>query len=97
MTAFFSCVRIYRASFGCENDRFRENKPKTLVFSPIRTQRRWCQLVLDEIRLGGSFQILGLRRGRDQQVFMPETKSMNVRYVGNTFIVFFSPETPEIA
>ena len=34
------CARIYRSSFGRENDRFRENKPKTLIFSPILTQRR---------------------------------------------------------
>jgi hypothetical protein len=42
-------ARIYRSSFGLENDRFRENKPKTLVFNRIRTQRRLSQLVLDEI------------------------------------------------
>jgi hypothetical protein len=56
-------ARIYRSSFGHENDRFRENKPNTLVFNPIRTQRRRSELVLDEIRLVGSFQILELRRG----------------------------------
>jgi hypothetical protein len=54
-------ARIYRPSFGHENDRFRENKPKTLVFNPISTQRRQPQLVLDEIIFVGSFQILGLR------------------------------------
>ncbi len=48
-------ARIYRASFGHENARFRENMPKTLVFNSIRTQRRRFQLVLDEIRLVGSF------------------------------------------
>jgi hypothetical protein len=53
-----SGARIYRPSFGHENDRFRENKLKTLIFNPIRTQRRWYQLVLDEFRIGGSFQIL---------------------------------------
>jgi hypothetical protein len=57
-------------SFGSENDRFHENKLKTLVFNPICIQRRWYQLVLAEIRLGVSFQILELRRGRDQQVFV---------------------------
>ncbi len=62
-------ARIYRSCFGRENDRFRENKLNTLIFNPIRTQRRWYQLVLDEIRIGGSFQIRGLRRGRDQLVF----------------------------
>ncbi len=30
-------------------------------------------------RIGGGFQILGLRRGRDQQVFMPRTQSINGR------------------
>ncbi len=63
-------ARIYRPSFGHENDRFRENKPKPLVFNLIRTQKRRSRLVFDEIKLGGSFQILGLRRGRDQLVFM---------------------------
>ncbi len=67
---YYNGARIYRASFGCENDRFRENKPNTLVFNSIRTQRRRLQLVLDEIKLGGGFQILGLRRVRDQLVFM---------------------------
>jgi hypothetical protein len=67
-----ACARIYRSSFGHENDRFRENKAKTLVFNPIRTQRRRFPLVLDEIRLVGSFQILELRRGWDQHVFMPK-------------------------
>ncbi len=66
-----ACVRIYRPSFGHENDRFPENKLKTLIFNPIRTQRHWYQLVLDKIRRGGIFQILGLRRGRDQLVFTP--------------------------
>ncbi len=42
--------RIYRPSFGHENDRFRENKSKMPIFNPIRTQRRWYQLILDEIR-----------------------------------------------
>jgi hypothetical protein len=42
--------RIYRPSFGHENDRIRENMPKTLVFNPILTQRRYFQLVLDKIR-----------------------------------------------
>jgi hypothetical protein len=36
-------------SFGHENDRFRENKSKMLVFNPIRTQRPRSLLVLDEI------------------------------------------------
>ena len=54
---------IHRLCFGHENARFRENMPKTLVFKSIRTQRRRFQLVLDEIRLVGSFQILELRRG----------------------------------
>jgi hypothetical protein len=67
-------ARIYRSSFGCENDHFHGNKPKTLLLDRIRTQRRRCQLVLDEIRLGGSFQILELRRGRDQLVFMPKER-----------------------
>jgi hypothetical protein len=31
-------ARIYRASFGRENDRFRENKPNTLVFNSIRAR-----------------------------------------------------------
>jgi hypothetical protein len=48
---------------------FMKTSRKTLIFNPIRTQRCWYQLVLDEIRLGGSFQIRELRRGRDQQVF----------------------------
>ena len=60
---FLTGARIYRSSFGHENDRFRENKPKTLVFNPIRTQRPWSYLVLNEIRLGGGIQILELRRG----------------------------------
>ncbi len=68
------CARIYRPSFGHENDRFRENKAKTLVFNPICTQRRRFPLVLDEIRLMGSFQIQELRRGRDQQVFLPKER-----------------------
>jgi hypothetical protein len=67
-------ARIYRCSFGRENDRFPENKPEMLVFNLIRTQRRLSQLVLDEIRPAGSFLILGLRRGRDQLVFMPEER-----------------------
>ena len=49
-------ARIYRSSFGRENDRIRENMPKTLVFNPILTQRRWFQLVLDEIRFGVVFK-----------------------------------------
>ncbi len=57
---------------GREIDRFRENKPKTLLFNPIRTQRRRYQLVLNDI--GRCFQILGLRRGRDQLVFMLKGK-----------------------
>jgi hypothetical protein len=65
-----SGARIYRSCFGRENDRFRENKPNTLVFNPMRTQRRRSLLVLDKIRVRGSFQILELRRGRDQLVFM---------------------------
>jgi hypothetical protein len=69
-----TCARIYRPSFEHENDRFGEKQLKTLVFNPIRTQRRWYQLVLDEIRLGGSFQILELRRGRDQHVFLPNER-----------------------
>jgi hypothetical protein len=69
-----SSARIYRSSFERENDRFRENKPKPLVFNLIRTQKRQSRLVLDEIKLGGGFQILGLRRGRDQLVFMPKER-----------------------
>ena len=65
-----SSARIYRSSFGRENDRFHENMPKPLVFNLIRTQKRRSRLVLDEIKLGGGFQILGLRRVRDQLVFM---------------------------
>ena len=68
------CARIYRSSFGRENDRFRENKPKPLIFNLIRTQKRRSWLVLDEIKLGGGFQILGLRRGRDQLVLMPKER-----------------------
>jgi hypothetical protein len=34
-----TCARIYRSSFGCENDRFHGKKPKTLVLDRIRTQR----------------------------------------------------------
>ncbi len=71
---FMCCARIYRPSFGHENARFHENMPKTLVFNSIRTQRRRFQLVLDEIQLGGSFQILELRRGRDQHVFLPKER-----------------------
>ena len=67
-------ARIYRSNFGRENDRFRENKPKPLVFNLIRTQKRRSRLVLDEIKLGGGFQILGLRRGGDQLVFMPKER-----------------------
>ncbi len=73
-----SSARIYRPSFGHENARFRENMRKTLVFKSIRTHRRRFQLVLDEIRLGGSFQILGLRRVRDQLVFVHRTKQSQV-------------------
>ncbi len=65
-------ARIYRPSFGHENASFRENMPKMLVFIPIRAQRRRYRLVLEEIRLEGGFQILELRRGRDQLVFMPK-------------------------
>ena len=68
------CTRIYRSSFGRENDRFHENMPKPLVFNLIRTQKRRSRLVLDEIKLGGGFQILGLRRGRDQLVFIPKER-----------------------
>jgi hypothetical protein len=60
--------------FGHENARFRENMPKTLVFNSIHNQRRRFQHVLDEIRLAGSFLILGLRRGRAQLVFMTEER-----------------------
>ena len=67
-------ARIYRSSFGRENDRFHENMPKPLVFNLIRTQKRRSRLVLDEIILGGGFQIRGLRRGRDQLVFMPKER-----------------------
>jgi hypothetical protein len=67
-------ARLYRSSFGRENDRFHENKPKPLVFNLIRTQKRRSRLVLDEIKLGGGFQILGLRRGGDQLVFMPKER-----------------------
>ncbi len=35
-----TCARIYRARFGHENARFRENMPKTLIFNPIRTHAR---------------------------------------------------------
>jgi hypothetical protein len=45
-----------------------------LVFIRIRAQRRRYRLVLEEIRLEGGFPILGLRRGRDQLVFMPEER-----------------------
>ncbi len=76
-------ARIYRPSFGHENARFRENMRKTLVFNSIRTQRRRFQLVLDEIRLGGSFQILGLRRVRDQLVFMHRTKQSRRSFLKN--------------
>ncbi len=65
-------ARIYRPSFGHENACFRENMPKMLVFIPIRAQKHRYRLVLEEIRLEGGFQILELRRGRDQLVFMPE-------------------------
>jgi hypothetical protein len=51
---------------------FAKKMPKTLVFNSVRTRR--FQLVLDEIRAAGSFLILGLRRGRDQLVFMPEER-----------------------
>jgi hypothetical protein len=44
-------------------------------------------------RCGGSFQIQGLRRTRDQLVFMSKTKSINGGYVRNSFIMLFSPET----
>ncbi len=70
----FSSARIYRPSFENENDRFGEKQLKTIVFNPIRTQRRWYQLVSDEIRLGASFQILELRRVRDQHVFLPNER-----------------------
>jgi hypothetical protein len=74
------CARIYRSSFGRENDHICENKPKTIGFNPVRTQRRRSQLVLDEIRSGGSFQILELRRGRDQVVFMGVVSLYNKRF-----------------
>ncbi len=67
-------ARIYRSSFGRENDRFHENMPKPLVFNLIRTQKRRSRLILDEIKLGGGFQILGLRRGGDQLVFIPKER-----------------------
>jgi hypothetical protein len=70
----YNSARIYRPSFGHENGRFHEHRPKTLVFNSIRTQRRRFLLVLDEIRFGGSFRILGLRRGRDQLVFIPKER-----------------------
>ena len=42
--------------------------------SPILAQRRRYRLVLEEIILEGGFQILELRRGRDQLVFMAEER-----------------------
>jgi hypothetical protein len=64
-------ARIYRPSFGHENARFAKTRPKRLFsIQSIRTQRCWLQLVSDEIRFAGSFQILEPRRGRDQLVFM---------------------------
>ena len=66
-------ARIYRSSFGRENDRFRENKQTMVVFSPIFAQRRRYRLVLEEIILGGGFQILELRRGRDPLFSCPKS------------------------
>jgi len=71
---FLPSARIYRPWFGHENQHFREKQPKTLSFIPIRGQRRRYQHVLVEIRWGGSFQMLGLRRGRDQLVLMPKER-----------------------
>jgi hypothetical protein len=86
-------ARIYRPSFGHENARFRENMPKTLVFNSIRTQRRRFQLVLDEIDLG-SFQIRGLRRGRDQQVFtkLPPPPPPTATSRSSQLLLFTSPD-----
>jgi hypothetical protein len=39
-------ARIYRACFGPENQRFRKNQPKMLIFNPNLAQRRYFQLVL---------------------------------------------------
>jgi hypothetical protein len=41
-----SSAPMQRPSFGHENQRFRENQPKTLVFIPNLAQRRHFQLVL---------------------------------------------------
>ncbi len=68
------CAQIYRSSSGREYDRSRENKPQPLVFNLISTQKRQSRLVLDEIKLSDGFQILGLRRGGDQLVFMPKER-----------------------
>ncbi len=38
----------------------------------FRAQRQRDRLVLEEISLEGGFPIMGLRRGRDHLVYMPE-------------------------
>jgi hypothetical protein len=52
-----------------------------LIFIPIRAQRRQYQHVLDEIRLGGSFQMLELRRVRDQLVFIPKERPYLLAFI----------------
>jgi hypothetical protein len=40
---------MQRPSFRHENQHFRENQAKTIVFIPNLAQRHWYQLVLEEI------------------------------------------------
>jgi hypothetical protein len=47
------CARLQRPSFGHENQRFHENKPKTLIFIP-RDKLWW------------SFSNIGLRRSKEE-------------------------------
>jgi hypothetical protein len=39
-------ARMQRPSFGHENQRFRENQPKTIIFIPNHAQRPYFQRVL---------------------------------------------------
>jgi hypothetical protein len=71
-----SLIRVYllAETFVFRNEHFQlVFKLKTTLLK-IRAQRRRYQHDLVEIRWGGGFQILGLRRGRDQLVLMPKER-----------------------
>jgi hypothetical protein len=68
------------------------------VFAKTSPKRSFLVIENERFRLvfaktGSINSGTGPRRGRDQLVFMAKTKSINGGYVGNIFIVLFSPET----